>query len=166
MIWIWGSFWQPQAYHVFPHFCIENIQSNLLNRSPVYTDYVLTKNTFCRFPFTVIKPGYSRTCLERLPYFPQNHGLSKQVVCEDRNNCIEIWFLLLKMCGLSRQVVPHGSGLSDRFHCIGPHFRDSHSDIYVGVLAWSDMVSLSTAVLCGYVYWNKQAWCIGIHIDF
>ncbi len=55
---------------------------------------------------------YSRTCLERLPHWPQKYGLSRQVVSGDRFSYIEMKVLLPKVPGLSRQVVSHGSGLS------------------------------------------------------
>ncbi len=40
------------------------------------------------------------------------YGLSRQVVFGDRFNCIEIYDLLPGICGPSRQVVSHSSGLS------------------------------------------------------
>ncbi len=53
---------------------------------------------------------YSKTYLERPPYWPQKCGLSRQVVSGDRFSYIEMYIFLPKMHGLSRQVVSDGSG--------------------------------------------------------
>ncbi len=37
---------------------------------------------------------YSRTCLQRAPYWPQKCGLSRQVVSGDRFSYTEMYFLL------------------------------------------------------------------------
>ena len=43
----------------------------------------------------------------------KKYGLSRQVVFGDKYiSCLEMWNLLPGVCGLSRQVISQGSGLS------------------------------------------------------
>ena len=55
--------------------------------------------------------SYSGTCHVRPPYWPWKCGLSKQVfLWQVRLKCI--WSSSRGVCGLSRQVISHSSGLS------------------------------------------------------
>ncbi len=56
--------------------------------------------------------GIVEAVLKDCPIVLKNIGLPRQVVFGDRFIYIEMWDLLLRICGLSRQVICHGSGLS------------------------------------------------------
>ncbi len=61
---------------------------------------------------TKIIKNYERACLKRPPLLAIKIGSLKAGGFSDRFNCTEIRDILTGLCGPSRQVVSHGSGLS------------------------------------------------------
>ena len=79
-----------------------------------------------------------------------------QGVFGDRFSCIKMWDLLPGICGLSRQVVCHGGGLSGyRFHCtcLASQLRDASQITALNKIA---RVSQSTCLMGLLISLSRQ----------